>query len=258
MIEVKLCSVDPLLLQKSNEIWNLLALNAPWSVGLTSYLIRQAHFLDYQAWKQFYFSSGDERLQLIGQLKPDIQEVLLKASPTHARLVLGDLSNYEHLTHRYGRSTTEFVHKAEILSQGYYAQTGEDLLVEEAQELIEHRVLGETWNGIYIRETLTIAQLKTEFPQVSLKPISAQLDYLYGVDYLIFMEEQLIAGLQIKPLSYGSQKPYVQKAKAANNVKNAKFTEVYGKPVFTILCSQQGEIRQNKESLSLYEVLVRL
>jgi len=258
MIEVKLCSVDPSLLQKSNEIWNLLALNAPWSVGLTSYLIRQSHFLDFQAWKRFYFSSGDQRLQLMADLMPDIQRVLREASPTYARLVLGDLSDYEFLTHRYGRSSAEFDHKAEILSQGYFAHTGEDLLVKEARELIEYRVLGETWNGIYIRETLAIARLKTDFPQVSFKPINAQLDYLYGVDYLISKNEQLIAGLQIKPLSYGSQKPYVQKAKAANKAKNEKFTGVYERPVFTILCSQQGEIRQNKESLSLYESLARL
>lgn len=257
MIETQPCPVNKTVLQNSNEIWNLLSLNSPWSVGLTSYLIRQAEFDSYSDWREFYFSSGDLRLIEIEKLEPNIQHSLIYYSAYHAQMIVNDLSEYNDIAYRYGRSLMEFDHKAEVLCQGYFGHTGESISIAQARQLIEYRVLAETWNGIYIREVSTINKLKSIYPKLVFKSISAQKDFEYGVDYLIYYDKNLICGLQIKPLSYRSTKSYVERAKAANKAKNEKFSSIYRVSVFTIMSTQQGDITEDSQSTDLYKCLSR-
>jgi hypothetical protein len=258
MIAPAICTVDSDLLSGSNEIWNLLALNSPWSVGLTSHLIRQSSFNSYADWSCFYENSGQNRLKLISTLSESVRYALQFCSADHAMILLGNLNKYQSLAYYYGRTEAELIHKGQILRDAFYVHEGKGMDLNTAISLVRYRVLGETWNGIYLREANTIKYIKEQYPYVQIRPVDAVSDYQFAVDYMIEYQDKLICGLQIKPLSYSSTKSYVLKAKKANEVKNMKFTALKGVPVITLLSDQNGVIKNDAMSRRLYEHLAHL
>lgn len=245
------CPVTTDILKITNEIWNLLSLNSPWNVGLTSYLIRQKEFSSFDDWKSYYYSSGEERFKILLALPIEIRTALMFRSEYCGKLIHSSLSKYAKLNKYYGRTSSELHYKASILQQAVKVHSNRLLSSEVVFKILEYRILGETWNGLYLRESNVVRKLRMIYKSVEISAVPADMDYDYGIDYIIHQDDKWLCALQIKPLSYRSNATYVQKAQSANSSKNQKFIEHHNRPVFTLLATESGDIEENKEYDSL-------
>jgi hypothetical protein len=227
------------LLQLTNEPWNQLQLNSPWSVGMVSQLIRQEDFTSYQNWRAYYYSSGLERAEQMQNISPSTRYVLDYLGPRSAKIMLKEeYLQYINLQHNHGRSRSILLHRSGILRNALNPK----LTLNEAYQIVEYRVLGETLNGIYIREKSFENHIKRLDKSITTVHAVGQLDYQYAIDYELYRDGALICAVQVKPKSYQSDKSYVRRAKSANKIKNDMYTQEFGKPVLTILVSQAGEV----------------
>ncbi|MGD0343128.1 MAG: MjaI family restriction endonuclease, partial [Bacteroidales bacterium] len=131
-----------------------------------------------------------------------------------------------------------------------------DITIEECIECVRYRVICETWNGIIIRERNTINTLKGVFPDLIFVKKDGVFDHHYAVDYEIMKDSELICGIQIKPKSYTFSTPYLNKARSANQKKNAEYSEKFGKPVFDVISKGSGEV-QNPGVLLNIKALIK-
>lgn len=224
--------IDPEKFRATNECWNQLRLNDPWSVGYVSLLIESETFNTKEDWEKFYFESGVKRNFLIEKLPDNIKDALRKYHPADASI--GELSL---LNYNYGRTEVDFKEKSKIL------RSNADFLDEnEAYECVRFRVICETWNGIILRERNTLKTLKAIFSdEVSLIKTSGEFDHRYGVDYECLKNNVKLFGIQIKPESYlFGDNVYINRAKKANKDKNAQYEKDFNIPVHTLTASQRG------------------
>lgn len=171
----------------TNSIWNKLGLNQTNKIGTISKLIQDHAFKTKEDWANYYFQSGAERKKFIS--------------------LYGEKPGFDR---NYGRTKTELNVLALELYKGVL-EKGErtDITLEECEECVFYRVIGETWNGIMVREEETINNLKRIFSALfkgtkdfSFKKTGGDEDARYAVDFEVFDGEKLILGLQIKPDSY--------------------------------------------------------
>lgn len=146
----------------------------------------------------------------------------------------------KNLNYHYGRTKEDLMGKAKKLNA--FAQ---NLTLEECFECVRFRTICETWNGIIVRENNTIRNLLSLFPNFTFKKTDGDIDHTYAVDYEVYFLETLKCGIQIKPKSYTFNTPYLQKAKYANQQKNAVYQKKYNVPVFTVISTSRGEILNN-------------
>lgn len=236
--------VPPALFRATNGPWNALRLNAPWSVGYVTSLIEARPFAEKTEWRDFYYDSGAERLRRLHEL-PASDRVLL----TDYRLAQTDPARIERLPQAlktlnfdFGRTPDELAEKGRTLHERL-AQSGHALTVARAIDCVRFRVLGETWNGVMLRERATVAVLQIHLPALRFDKTPGDFDHRYAVDYELFREAVLVGGLQIKPASYAtSNAPYLVKARQANRVKNEAYRRAFGCPVFDVVAETSGEI----------------
>ena len=246
--------VSSSLLQQSNEVWNQLQLNSPWSVGMVSHLIRQEEFDSYESWFGYYYDSGCRRSEAMSHMSHSTRYILNFIGPRSAKALLKhDYAQYNSVQYNYGRTRSTILHRSSILRSAMSAS----LTLNQAFQLIEYRVLGETWNGIYIREKSFEKAISERYSSVDLRHVDGALDYRYGIDYEVFIESGLRCAIQVKPESYNSNRSYVKKAKAANHIKNKAYTDQSGKPVFTILISDAGAIIEDDQYQQLALLLTK-
>ena len=74
-------------------------------------------------------------------------------------------------------------------------------------------------------------------------------DYQYGIDYELFLKGKLLGAIQIKPLSYQADKPYLQKAKLANKRKHRAYFDRFKRNVRYVFANQRGEILNTDDFL---------
>jgi len=244
--------VDYKVLQLTNEVWNELQLNSPWSVGMVSHLIRQEQFGTYQDWYQYYYQSGQWRADAMQDITPTTRHILDFIGPRSAKIMLKEeYHDYRGLQRHYGRSRSIILHRSGILRNAVAPK----LTLNQAFQIVEYRVLGETWNGIYIREKHFENYIDGLNKHIKLVHASGEMDYNYAIDYELYMSNVLICAVQVKPETYRSDKSYIRKAIKANRAKNTCYTEDYGKPVYTILIASSGEIIENPDHYSLMTIL---
>lgn len=236
-------SIDPAKFRATNAAWNILMLNDPWSVGYVSRLIELASFATKEDWENFYYESGKKRIELLKLVAPEVLQILeneknVKAGKQASRNLDWHFRN---LNTGYGRTKAQLFSKAKILSTFLQAK-GTLLSENEAFECVRFRVICETWNGIIIRERNTIHKLSARFPTTEFRKVSGEIDHRYAVDYELYHHGKLKAGIQIKPNSYNGTAAYIQKAKRANKIKNARYLTEFGVKVFDILADTKGNI----------------
>lgn len=245
------CPVDRHWLLTTNEVWNIWGLNAPWSVGLVSNLIRQGDFQSYEEWKNHYYWSGEMRSQIIKTMPAAIQHLLMYCSQDQFKIYFGSDISVRQIVRYFGRTRQELKDKAGLLRHASWIYSGVKLNAKTAFDLVEYRVLGETWNGIYLRERNTMQKLKKTFSDIDFRPVSGHWDYIYGIDYIVYRDQKMLCAVQIKPLSYDCDRRYINKAKMANSKKNLKFEKEYGIPVITLLSDESGDIKSQKTIAAL-------
>ncbi|WPS85318.1 MjaI family restriction endonuclease (plasmid) [Brevibacillus halotolerans] len=213
--------IDPKKFRSTNAIWNELKLNSPMSVGYVTNLIESRSFLNKEEWRDFYYKSGRER------------QILIEKNGYAKDLYLN-----------YGRTEEELQKLgekmfAELQKRGNYL----GITLAECVYMVKYRVMGETWNGVVMREKNTVQSLENLFPSYSFQKVDGAIDYKYGVDYEIYNGSRLVCALQVKPRSYekGST-PEILKAKLGNKAKNDLYEKEQGVPVLYVYSKIDGTI----------------
>lgn len=220
----------------TNQLWNELKLNDPWSVGYVSMLIESEPFKNKEDWEAFYYASGEKRNTHLAQKNYDLQaffnEPLRKLTdPFKIKKLPTELKN---LNFHYGRTPEQLARKGLLLYE-YMGNNHWALTVEECVACVRFRVICETWNGIIIRERRAIGFFKKTFPELQFRKTAGDFDHRYAVDYEIFKNGKLVCGIQIKPKSYLYRNPYINAARRANQYKNEQYLQKFGKPVFDVI-----------------------
>jgi hypothetical protein len=232
-------SIDRELFQSTNAPWNNFKLNIPWSVGYVSYLIESRPFESKEDWEQFYYQSGEERDARIAELDEFIQDKLNNHDFSKSH---GLSKSYQDLNFMYGRTRPQLMSRGQILFN-IMKKMGSPISLEECCEAVRFRVIGETWNGIIVRERNTIRTISGIISDVEFRKMPAKEDYKYSVDYEVFKSSKLIGALQIKPQSYrSSNASYVEKAKQANADKHSLYKSIKGIDVQEVIAELNGFI----------------
>ncbi len=227
--------IAPEKFKSTNAPWNALMLNDPWSVGYVTTLIELGSFEKKEDWERFYYESGQQRAVLLAQLTPHWQATLNNESLIRLdRQAIRQMAwHFKNLNTQYGRTQEDLYRKGRLLYETV-KNNGLGLTVEDCFVCVQFRVIGETWNGVMVREKNTIVTLAKHFPDVDFKKVSGEIDHRYAVDYELYKDGVLSVALQIKPRSYTWTAPYIQKAKSANLHKNRAYFERFGVPVYGI------------------------
>lgn len=229
--------------RSTNQTWNDLMLNDPWSIGYVTSLIVIEEFATKEDWELFYYRSGEQRNLQIQHLNDEQRELL-----NDERLVLKDGASIRKLSwdlknfnFQFGRTEEQLYRKGELL-YGVVKNNGYNLTIEDCFQCVRFRVICETWNGVVVREVNTIATLKRLLPQADFRKVEGEFDHKYAVDYEVFKNDHLVYGLQIKPESYTGNAPYINKARFANQQKNQRYRAQFGVPVYDIIAGSRGNI----------------
>ncbi len=241
-MEFKL-NIDEQKFRSTNSAWNKLKLNSPWSVGYVTTLIESKIFKIKEEWEEFYYESGEKRIQQLMKLPLNLQQILQNELNEVEKLD----SEIKNLNFQYGRTQNELKHKGKILYENV-KNNGFNLSEEECYECVRFRVICETWNGVIVRENNTIQTLINLFPTLEFKKTNGEVDYTYAVDYEVHKDKKLVMAIQIKPKSYTWNMPYIKKARETNKYKNRLYTEKFSVPVIDVISKANGEVL-NKEVL---------
>lgn len=246
--------VDYEKFKSTNQLWNEIGLSEGWSVGYVSQIIKSKKFHKKEEWYDFYFKSGQERLDLISKLPEQEKQKILNGKRKDYTGLNSNLNLY------YGRTKAEIAQKGNILYNAI-VKTGNplDIKIWECQFIAFFRTVCETWNGIMIREINTKEKIENYFQGkgkfISLIDTSGKFDYSYAVDFELYYEGEILCGLQIKPKTYQNKKiGYINDAHNMNISKNEKYKNQYGRDVYYIYSDQNGFIHNHEiltEILSL-------
>ena len=242
--------MDLELFRSTNAAWNQMRLNAKWSVGTMAELIQQQSFTSKEEWMRYYYESGQERLRLIASLSEEDRVIVL--SSKMPRVVREDLKL---LNTHYGRTPEELDRKGAQLYEEMVKQNPA-ITLELCQQAVHYRVIGETWNGVVVRERRAISELSRQLCQWGvqtgeLRKTPGDFDYQYEVDYELFVNQRRRIGLQIKPDSYRAYTPYLEQAKRINLYKNEQYYATYQTPVLYVYANSKGQITNRSEVESI-------
>ncbi|MDF2879689.1 MAG: hypothetical protein K0R54_246 [Clostridiaceae bacterium] len=239
--------IDESKFRSTNYIWNELKLNSPWAVGYVTTLIESKEFKCREDWKDFYYKSGKDRLDEIIKLNPKEANILRNFSIKDNTLPY-ELKN---LNYSYGRTENDLIKLAKCMYKKILEEGNPNKIdLGECVYMVKYRVLGETWNGVRVREINTVKELNKAFPDVSFVKTAGDIDYKYGVDYELYHEDKRLCAIQIKPSSYRNGKSIeIQKAKKANEFKNKLYEDDFSAKVLYVYSSSNGII-ENKEVIS--------
>lgn len=232
-------------LSSTNKIWNQMKLNHPWILGSASTLIGQRDFQTKEEWRDYYFETGHTRLRLLEEVKEsDYTAYTRLTSIENYNFFSCKEGKHTRLNTAYGRTPEELNSIGDILYGGIKA-TGNPagLTRKECHYLVLYRLLGETWNGIQKRERNTVITMKNVLgSEYSVTSTDGKIDTLYEVDAEVYHQDKLVAGVQIKPLSYKNHFDGKEDVLALNKAKNDAYTEDMGAPVFYIYAKTDGSI----------------
>ncbi len=247
-------TIDKDKFRSTNDEWNNLMLNDPWSVGYVSILIKKKKWEDKEEWEETYYASGNIRNRYI-QGREELFNDITIPYPYNKGKYYALKWDEKKINMYKGRTKEDFQEKGRILYNAV-KNNGFGLTLEECIECVRFRVICETWNGIILREYNTKGTLQTHFPDLTVKEVFGENDYIYAVDLEFFKEERLLCAIQVKPISYLIGKaPYLRKARMANLKKNNAYTQKFKVPVFTIASEESGEIFNRDILLKIKQLL---
>lgn len=234
--------IDPHKFRSTNALWNELQLNHPMSVGYVTTLIESETFQSKEQWRDFYYESGHKRLEMAKE-----QNITLSSNTPQAKNLNGN----------YGRTEEELKEKGKQMYESLQKQGNPlQITLSECIYMVKYRVMGETWNGVIMREKNTLKTLQKHFPQCTFKKVDGVTDFHYGIDFEMYLQGTLLSAIQVKPLSY--QKGFsqeIQKAKKANERKNKEYLRDFGKPVYYVYSTNKGDILNQEILNELYSVI---
>ena len=167
----------------TNKIWNDKGFNQRESIGSTMFLIRQRKPKTFMEWAQYYFQTGERRLQLLQNKKLSAYE----------------RKNIDYYNGRIGR---------ELATISYQFAKAANISYEMALNYVCIRVLDETWDG-YLREQSGYTAIKKEcskYKNFTVTEAPNFIDLTYAVDFEIKYNGKPVLGIQVKPPTFESSK----------------------------------------------------
>lgn len=237
--------------QYTNKIWNDIKMNSPWSIGNVSYLITSHNFRNKEEWKEFYFKSGQDRLNEMNKItqnnKSKLNLIEMEKDLPYA---------VKNLNFKFGRTRDELIHKGHLLYEAVLKDGNKQgLSIQECIYSVMFRTIGETWNGIIQRElnTMQVLSEKLNNENITIKKVDGDFDAKYAVDFELYLEGVLVCGIQVKPPSYLSgTTPEIVEIKTVNEEKNKLYTDKYGAKVHYVYSKINGTI----ENISVIEDII--
>lgn len=238
----------------TNGIWNNMKLNHPWIVGMVTAIIQQRSFANKEEWREYYFQSGEERLNKIAEVSPEdrlrLRSIEVWNFNSCSDKALNDINT------TYGRTLDELKMIGDVMYGAVRStRNPHHITRHDCHYMVQYRLLGETWNGLMKREKNTITTLENTLgDSFTVEKVDGLTDIKYEVDAEVYHEGRLIAGVQIKPKSYQYKFQNNQKTYAINAYKNDAYTKLKDVPVFYIYSDTKGTIF-NIETLQEIAVL---
>lgn len=247
--------IDAARFRSTNDAWNELMLDDPWSVGHLTTLIELKTFKSKEEWESFYYQSGEERERLLQRWDAPTQAMLQNESliRTDRDFVYGLSWNLKNLNTHFGRTRERLYQKGEIL-YNHVRDNGYGLSVEECFECVRFRVVCETWNKVVERERNTIKTLQAMFPHVVFQEVPGEVYHTYAIDYEAYVDGELRYALHVKPATYTGNTTYLVNARQANSRKNQLYKARFGAPVYEIISDDEGNILQTDVLKDLQQV----
>lgn len=232
-------TLDSCIFRSTNDAWNKLMLNDPWSVGYVTSLIETKEWSSKEEWEEFYYKSGEERKKSSATC-PIIEDFQLVR--TNKKAIYNLSWDVKNINYQYGRTKNDLVERAKVL-YAYMQRLSSPITLEECVECVRYRTICETWNGVIIREENTVRNLQFLLgSNVVIKKTDGEIDHKYAVDYEVYYKGQLKFGVQIKPKSYLGKAPYLIRARAANHKKFDAYKNDFGCSVYEVISKSSGEI----------------
>ncbi len=243
----------------TNQLWNTLKCNSIYNIGCLCDLIKEKPFDNVSAWVDYYFESGNKRLEEINKLEDEGDREKLMSGIKVADKKLNKL------LYSYGRTYNEIIAIAELL---YNNTSGlnNTYSLDECISITFTRLFIETWNGIIEREKQTEKQilknLKNKDIAITLIDTQGEFDNKYAVDFEVYYKGCIICGIQVKPNNYRlSNAPYLLTARAINTAKNNLYTQKFDREVLYVY-SDTPKTKSNKNyeicNTEIYEQIEQL
>lgn len=250
------CAVSKEKLRATNKTWGEKQLNRPWLVGMVSKLAMDHTFRTKEEFRDYYFESGRKRHEALSKLSEEEQyiantvwmpENLWQTHPHIAKI------NYDH-----GRTANELKRIGDFF-YGFLKETpnSKNITLTEVRYMVPYRVIGETWNGLILRELQTIKTLNdwitTRNIPVHFDKLEGSKDARYEVDAVgVDSNGRILVGIQIKPKSYSKGFEDSDKVYAMNKKKYDSFLRDYEAQVGVVYSDMKGTI-SNTEILPQIE-----
>ena len=131
--------------------------------------------------------------------------------------------------------------------------TNSNITFKDCCWMVWFRIIGETWNGVIVRETNTIKILNQIYQNIfTFKKTEGDFDNKFGVDYEMFHGNKLLCGIQIKPSSYNeSNANHLIRARKTNEIRNKNYQHSFNVPVVTLTSKMNGDITSIEERMVL-------
>ncbi|MBN1348583.1 MjaI family restriction endonuclease [candidate division KSB1 bacterium] len=238
-------TIDRDKFRATNAPWNDLMLNDPWSVGYVTTLIELKPFINKEQWENFYFEMGAVRNKKLNTQSPTMialleDEQLIR---TNREKVFALNTELREINTQHGRTREQLAKKGAILFH-YVQNIGIDISLAECIECVRFRVICETWNGVIIREKNAKSLLQRYFPGIEFKKTDGAFDHRFAVDFELTKSGKPVCGIQVKPKSYTYNAPYLNKARKANQQKNARYRAIFGLNVYDVIFEKSRIINQ--------------
>ncbi|MCI9547056.1 MAG: MjaI family restriction endonuclease [Lachnospiraceae bacterium] len=221
--------------KNTNKVWNKYRLNKRENIGSTMNIIKICKPKNLEEWENFYEKSGKEADEMKSHLSfksfKELKEAISEINREHGKTKdnLTDLAK-------------EF--------QGYLKNEGMDLDLDTCFNYVYIRAVDETFLG-YQREMIAF-KILTDYCQskgFTIKETSDFDDVYYGVDFEIFKNDKLLAGVQAKGSVY---KRAVNKTSSSNVIKkadqilqriNSEYSTLKKVPVFYVYVEEDLTIK---------------
>ena len=222
-------TIDYKKMESTNGAWNRLCLNSKWSVGCVSELIQHKKWSSKEEWEEFYYQSGRERLKLLAG-NASILENFRMSYIQHNK----QPEDLKRINYYHGRTQACLMERAEVLYDAV-KDNGYHLSLLDCYECVRFRTICQTWNGIVVAESKCIDILSKKCPDLSFIKSEGETDYDYEIDYEVYQDNTLKAGIQIKPSSYFWHSSYLYEARSINAIKFKAYKEAKGVDVIIVV-----------------------
>ena len=174
--------------KKSNKVWNKYRLNKRDNIGHTMSLIKDCKPKNMKEWQDYYEKSGEEAHNLKHKVKFSS---------------FAELREYVHLVNSTHGKTKEDLTELAKEFQDCLTAEGMNLDLETCFNYVYIRAVDETYLG-YQREQAAFKGLNNfcEKEGLILKETDERNDVRFGVDYEVYKNKKLIAGIQVKGTVY--------------------------------------------------------